>query len=142
MPAASSAEALRTERSSWPPAAAACSWPNAPKSTFVNERFIAFDMFTERMNPEAPSSAPATISSLLSIANPIAAAESPAYEFSSEITVGMSAPPIGMIIITPNASEIRMMAGKSVGCAGFQTRMPAAMTARASSPRLTMFCPL
>jgi hypothetical protein len=44
----------------------------------VNERFIAFDMLTERMKPEAPSSAPATISSLLFSTKPIAAAESPA----------------------------------------------------------------
>ena len=72
----------------------------------MNERFIAFDMFTDRMKPEAPSRAPATISSLLLSANPIAEAESPAYELSSEITVGMSAPPIGMIISTPKASEI------------------------------------
>ena len=78
MAAASSAVALRTGRASSPPAAAACSCPNAPNRTFVNDRFIAFDMFTERMKPEAPSSAPATISSLLSSTNPIAAAESPA----------------------------------------------------------------
>ena len=56
-----------------------CSWPNPPNSTFVNERFMALDMLTERIKPEAPSSAPATISSLLSSTKPIAAAESPAY---------------------------------------------------------------
>jgi hypothetical protein len=44
----------------------------------VNERFMAFDMITERMKPEDPSSAPATISSLLSSTNPMAAAERPA----------------------------------------------------------------
>ena len=56
----------------------ACSWPKAPKRTLVNDRFIAFDMFTERMKPDAPSSAPAMISSLLLSTNPIAAAERPA----------------------------------------------------------------
>ena len=80
----------------------------------MNERFIAFDMFTERMKPDAPSSAPAMISSLLLSTNPIAAAESPAYELSSEITVGMSAPPIGMIISTPKSERrCRMISGKS-----------------------------
>ena len=44
----------------------------------MNDRFIALDMLTERMKPDAPSSAPATISSLLSSTNPIAAAERPA----------------------------------------------------------------
>ena len=51
------------------------------------------------------------ISNLLFSTNPIAAAERPAYEFSSEITVGMSAPPIGIIISTPNISEITTMIG-------------------------------
>ena len=57
--AASSAVALR-DRPLLPaaPAAAACTWPNAPNSTLVNERFIAFDMMTDRMKPEEPSSAP------------------------------------------------------------------------------------
>ena len=100
--AASSAVALLTGGASSPAAALVCSCPNAPNRTLVNDRFIAFDMFTDRMKPDAPSSAPATISSLLSSTKPIAAAESPAYELSSEITVGMSAPPIGMIISTPN----------------------------------------
>src|ERR1700731_1482217 len=71
--AASSGVALRTGRVSCLPATAVCSWPKAPKSTFENDRFIAFDMFTERIKPEAPSNAPAMINSLLSSTNPIAA---------------------------------------------------------------------
>ncbi len=43
----------------------------------MNDRFIAFDMFTDRIKPDAPSSAPATISSLLSSTKPIAAADRP-----------------------------------------------------------------
>src|SRR5208283_4224418 len=73
--AASSAVALRTGRASCPAAAVTCSCPNAPKSTLVNERFMAFDMLTDRMKPDAPSSAPATISSLLLSTKPIAAAD-------------------------------------------------------------------
>jgi len=49
--AASSAVALRTGLASAVPATAACSCPNAPNRTFENERFIAFDIFMERMNP-------------------------------------------------------------------------------------------
>ena len=56
--------------------------PNAPKRTFKNERFMARHMMTARMKPDEPSSAPATMSSLLSSANPMALADKPAYELS------------------------------------------------------------
>ena len=108
----------------------------------MNDRFIALDMFTERIKPEAPSNAPATIRSLLPRTKPIAAAESPAYEFSSEMTVGMSAPPIGMIIITPNASGMPMMKGKRKVLSGCRTSITAIPTAIASNPRFTKFWPL
>ena len=51
--------------------------------------------------PEAPSSAPAMISTLLWIAKPVAELARPAYELSSEITTGMSAPPIGSTMKMP-----------------------------------------
>src|SRR6266478_6780004 len=101
MLAASSAVALRAVFCSPVAAAEAWTWPKAPKRTLENDRFIAFDIMTERMNPDDPSSAPAMMSSLLLRTNPMAAAERPAYEFNSEMTVGMSAPPMGMIIRTP-----------------------------------------
>ena len=88
-----------------PAAAVACTWPKAPNSTLVNERFIALHMMIERISPDDPSSAPAMISSLFSSTKPIATADRPAYEFKSEITVGMSAPPIGMISSTPKMSD-------------------------------------
>ena len=78
MPAASSGVALRTGGASSRPGGIACICPNPPNSTFVNERFMALDMITERMKPEEPSSAPAMISNLLLSTKPIAAAESPA----------------------------------------------------------------
>ncbi len=56
-----------------PPAA-----PKPPNSTLLNDRFIARHMMIDRMSPEAPSSAPATMSSLFSSTKPIADAESPA----------------------------------------------------------------
>ena len=105
-----------------PPAAPACTWPNAPNSTFVNDRFIARHMITDRMKPDDPSSAPAVMSTLFSSTKPMATADRPAYEFSSEITVGMSAPPIGMISSTPNASDSTRMMTNSHHCSGRTTR--------------------
>ena len=104
--AASPTLASRTGTASAPITAAAdpSPWPNAPKSTLPNERFIARLITMERINPDAPSSAPAMISTLLSSAKPVADAARPAYEFRSEITAGMSAPPIGITNSTPSTS--------------------------------------
>src|SRR4051794_41882786 len=76
---------------------------------------MARHMITARMRPLDPSSAPAVISSLLSSTNPIATAESPAYELRMAMTVGMSAPPMGMMSRTPNTSDSAMMIGKTAG---------------------------
>ena len=46
------------------------------------------------------------ISTLLPIANPVADAARPAYEFSSDTTTGMSAPPIGSTIVMPMMSAM------------------------------------
>ena len=64
---------------------------------------MAFDMMMERISPDDPSSAPAIMSSLLLSTKPMAAAERPAYPFNKEITVGMSAPPMGSAIRIPNS---------------------------------------
>ena len=103
-------------------AAPACTWPKAPNSTLVNERFIALHMMIDRIRPDDPSSAPAMMSTLFSSTKPIATADSPAYEFSSEITVGMSAPPIGMISSTPNTSDSTRIRTNSHHCSGRITR--------------------
>src|SRR5207247_3415472 len=63
--------------------------PTPPKRTLAKERFIALLIITASMKPEEPSSAPATIRTLLSRTKPSAAAEIPAYEFRIAITVGM-----------------------------------------------------
>ena len=54
--------------------------------------------------PEAPTSAPLTIRTLLCRTKPVAAAASPVNAFRSEITTGMSAPPIGSTKSTPNTA--------------------------------------
>src|SRR6266487_5853327 len=83
--AASSGVALRTDLASCAPAADACTCPKAPKSTLVNDRFIAFDIMIERIRPEDPSSAPAMIRSLESSTNPMAAAEEHTSELQSPV---------------------------------------------------------
>src|ERR1700721_2458134 len=110
--AASSALALRTLRSSAITLALDWTWPNAPNMTLVNERFMALQMIAGRLNPEEPSRAPATTRTLLFSTNPSRAAERPAYEFRSEMTVGMSAPPIGVTSKTPKKKATPTMAGK------------------------------
>ena len=56
------------------------------------------------MMPEAPTSVPATISRSLSSTKPDAATARPVNEFSSEISTGTSAPPMGSTKITPSTS--------------------------------------
>ena len=87
-----------------PPVAAACA-PKAPNSTLVSDRFIALHMIWLRMMPDDPTSAPAMISTSLLITKPVMPAAMPEYELSSEITTGMSAPPIGMTSSTPSTSD-------------------------------------
>ena len=55
--------------------------------------------------PDAPTSMPLTISTLFESSNPVAAAARPVNAFSSEITTGMSAPPIGSTNRTPKSER-------------------------------------
>ena len=66
---------------------------------------MARHMMTDSTTPDAPSSAPAMMRSLLLSTKPVAQAARPAYELRSEITTGMSAAPIGRTSITPKTSE-------------------------------------
>jgi hypothetical protein len=104
---------------------------------------MARHMMIARMRPLEPSSAPAVMSSLLSRTNPIATADKPAYEFRIAMTVGMSAPPIGMMRRTPKRSARTMMTGKRPGAqlaAGWMVRKTPTTIATPSSARLLMFC--
>ena len=78
--------------------------PNAPNTTFAIDRFMARPIICVSIVPEAPTSAPAMISTLLCSTKPVAAAARPVNEFSSEITTGMSAPPIAITMSTPSSS--------------------------------------
>ncbi len=105
----------------------------------MNERFIARHMITERIRPDDPSSAPAVMRSLFDSTNPIATAASPAYEFKSEMTVGMSAPPIGMISSTPKTSDRTINAANAGQNSGRIDKYTPEAMASASSDRLTRF---
>ncbi len=66
------------------------------------DRFIALAIRLVRIEPDAPTIMPATIIAVLFSANPAAAADNPVIAFSSEMTTGMSAPPIGSTTISPS----------------------------------------
>ena len=57
-----------------------------------------------RIEPEAPTIMPATISAVLFSATPVAAALRPVNALSSEMTTGMSAPPIGSTTKLPSTA--------------------------------------
>ena len=80
---------------------------------FGIERFIASAISIVRIEPEAPTSMPPTISATLSSAMPAAAADRPVNAFSSEITTGMSAPPIGSTNMLPSSAAPTRIARKS-----------------------------
>ncbi len=65
---------------------------------------MAFAIRLVRMVPEAPTIIPATISAVLLRATPVAAADRPVNALSSEITTGMSAPPIGSTTMLPSTA--------------------------------------
>ena len=65
------------------------------------ERFMASAMSLVRIAPEAPTRAPAMISTGLPMTKPAIAAAVPVNEFSSEMTTGMSAPPMGSTSVMP-----------------------------------------
>ena len=75
--------------------------PKPPASTDMSGRFMAWLISTESVTPAAPTSAPATMSATLSIARPLIATAVPVHALSTEMTTGMSAPPIGMTNTRP-----------------------------------------
>ncbi len=79
--------------------------PNPPATMLRIDRFIASAINFVRMLPEAPTRAPAMMSPTLLMTNPAIATAVPVKALRSEITTGMSAPPIGMTMITPMTSE-------------------------------------
>ena len=75
----------------------------------ITDRFMASAISLVRIAPEAPTRAPAMISTSLPSTNPAIATAVPVNEFRSEITTGMSAPPIGRTMVTPKMSAAARM---------------------------------
>ena len=90
--------------------------------------------------PEAPTSIPATISTVESSTNPVAEAARPVNAFRSEITTGMSAPPIGSTKRIPkrSASPISASSAHSASTPAI-TAMPSP-TAPRKTAALATFC--
>ena len=91
-------------RSSSPAAGAVPPPPNPPATIAGTERFIATAIMFVRIEPDAPTRVPATISAVLSSAIPVIAADTPVNALSSEMTTGMSAPPIGSTTMFPSTA--------------------------------------
>ncbi len=83
------------------PATAAPPPPNTPIITFKSDRFIALHISTVRMVPADPTRIPPVSIAWLLYRNPPIAAATPVKLFRSDITTGMSAPPIGITKRTP-----------------------------------------
>ena len=83
--------------------------------------------------PEAPTRAPATMSTFSWRTNPVAAAARPVNAFRSEITTGISAPPIGRTNSTPKTAAAPIIAQITQPCS-----VPATIeTASVRAPRAT-----
>ena len=142
--ATSSALALRTCCPPSPAATAAASavtWPNAPKRTFAIDRFIARPIISVSKVPDAPTSMPATIRTLFWSSKPPAATARPVKAFSSEITTGMSAPPIGRTKRTPKSSDAPISTQSSHSSWTPETSASPQPTARRKTAPLTNCCP-
>tara|TARA_A100001388_G_scaffold247472_1_gene207031 strand:+ start:588 stop:845 length:258 start_codon:yes stop_codon:yes gene_type:complete len=74
--------------------------------TLKNDLFIPLHIIYDNIAPDEPTRAPVIIKAEFSKVNPIPAAAHPEYELSIEITTGISAPPIGIIIRKPIKNEI------------------------------------
>ena len=103
---------------------------------FRIERFMASAMSLVRIAPDAPTSAPATMRTVLSTTKPAIATAVPVKALSSEMTTGMSAPPIGRTIVTPTTSAAATIATRTrIASAGARNGVAAAaLNARRTVP--------
>src|SRR5207245_6413387 len=77
--------------------------PPKPPTTIAGiERFIATAIRLVRIEPEAPTIMPATISAVLLSATPVAAAARQVKELHIEVDTGMPAPPQGSTTALPS----------------------------------------
>ena len=88
-----------------------------------------------RMPPEAPTSAPAMIRTGLPTTKPAIAAAVPVNELSSEMTTGMSAPPMGSTSVMPKISAASTIKpSTAIWSSAVSTSNPAAARTRMIRP--------
>ncbi len=75
--------------------------PKALNSTLPMERFMAFAISWVSSVPAEPTTVPAMIMAALLSTKPSRATASPVSALNNEMTTGMSAPPMGSVIMTP-----------------------------------------
>ena len=103
---------------------------------FTIERFIASAMSLVRIAPEAPTRAPAMISTGLPRTKPAIAAAVPVNELSRLMTTGISAPPMGRTIVIPKIRPARTTSPSRVSVAVLPSeRAPVAPRMSAAVPR-------
>ena len=105
---------------------------------FGIERFMACAMRFVRIEPDAPTIIPATMSAVLFSATPVAAALRPVNAFSSEITTGMSAPPMGSTRKFPSSAAATSSPIMSSSASAPATIAVAHATAATNSARFTI----
>ena len=79
--------------------------PKALKRMLGNDRPMAWLIIRVSSVPEAPTSVPATMSKVLFKVKPEAATARPVKALSSEMSTGVSAPPMGSTKMAPNTSD-------------------------------------
>ena len=75
--------------------------PLTPSRTPTMDRFIATHMICDKMAPDAPMSAPTTVSSCEPRTKPSAHRAQPDDEFSTVMTTGVSPPPTARVACAP-----------------------------------------
>src|SRR5262245_39298222 len=88
------------------------------------------------MAPEEPTRAPVTISAMLPSVKPMPAAAQPEYELSIDMTTGMSAPPIGMMMRMPNSRAAAVIAQNNAPSPPDWQNQTISTTVRPASARL------
>ena len=90
-----------------PSPAASSLAPKPENSTLASERFMALAISSVSSEPAAPTTVPAMIIAALPSTKPSKATAKPVRALYSEITTGISAPPIGVVMKMPSTSAIR-----------------------------------
>ncbi|CAB4675945.1 unannotated protein [freshwater metagenome] len=110
----------------------------APKRVEVIGRPMALAISLVRRVPEAPTKVPAMINRTLLSTYPDAATDKPVNAFSSEITIGTSAPPTGSTKSMPKISESTSRATSNQTW-GLMTNHTAPITVKAATSIVTHF---